>query len=99
MKVKTGFGYFVKDFKKISKYELPVGEHQDPSGCSFVEVPDKATLDSIVLDNTNINENFESKLQIQANRNAFIDALMAGDEQKQTDLKDAQSFLVKKVKE
>lgn len=53
MKITTGFGYFIKDGLRVSKYELPPGEHPDlPLGMSFVEVADKSSLDMVSLDKT-----------------------------------------------
>ena len=87
---------FIKNGKKTSKYELKPGTHPDPAGCTFVQVPDKVALDNITLDSVATDKDFETKVQIQANRNAFIDTLMSGDVQAQTDLKDAQAFLTSK---
>lgn len=50
MKVTTGFGYFIKDGLKESKYEIPIGEYPDPLDMTFVEVKSKEELDNIVLD-------------------------------------------------
>lgn len=50
MLVKTGFGYYVKDGLKVSKYELPVGNHPLEEGLNFIEVDGKDDLDKIVLD-------------------------------------------------
>lgn len=50
MLLKTGLGYVVKDGKKIKKFDLPIGNHPDPVGMSFVEVADRAAFDSIVLE-------------------------------------------------
>jgi hypothetical protein len=51
MIINTEFGYYVKDGLKVSKYELPRGKHPDlPKGMTFVEVPDKKSLDAITLD-------------------------------------------------
>lgn len=53
MKLKTGFGYYVKDGKKLHKFELdPTKDHPDPKGFTVVEVADKAALDQIVLDHS-----------------------------------------------
>jgi hypothetical protein len=100
MNITTGFGYFVKNGKKISKYELAIGEHPNPTGCSFIEVQDKATLDTVILDNTDIDKEFENSVKIQENRNAFIDALMTGDVATQEEIKGQQeTLLAQKVKE
>lgn len=50
MIVNTGFGYYVKNGKKLHKYELPKGYHPDPVGYEVVEVFDQASLDTIILD-------------------------------------------------
>lgn len=51
MNILTGFGYYVQNGLKISKYELPVGNHPDPdTGITFVEVASQAALNAIVLD-------------------------------------------------
>ena len=51
MKLKTGFGYYVKNGKKTHKFELdPSKEHPDPVGYTVVEVANKFELESIVLD-------------------------------------------------
>ena len=47
MNVTTGFGYFLKDGKIDSKYELPIGEHPIAEGLTAVEVADKDALDAI----------------------------------------------------
>lgn len=52
MQVTTGFGYFVKDGKKLRKYEFPIGKHQLPDGYSYVEVANQKELDAILLDKT-----------------------------------------------
>ena len=54
MKLKTGYGYFEKNGKKLEKFELSPGEHPDPSDASIrvVELDNKAALDRIVLDKT-----------------------------------------------
>ena len=102
MKITTCFGYFVKNGKKIGKYELPVGNHPDPKGCDFIEVSSKEELSNITIDKTDdqiaAEQAHDTNKQIKANRDAYIDALMSGDVQAQTDLKDAQAFLVRKVK-
>lgn len=93
MEVKTGFGYYVKDGLKTDKFELPLGDHPDlPDGMTFVEVPDKEWLDKIVLDPLPLNADQQTRKlngQIQDQRNAFIDALMAGDIVAQQIAKDA----------
>jgi len=50
MIINTGFGYYVKDGKKLHKYELPKGEHPDPIGYTFIEVANQEELDTIILD-------------------------------------------------
>lgn len=61
MKVTTGFGYYVKDGKKLHKYELPLGEHPDPIGFTVVEVGGQEELDNIVLDKSEAQTVFEKK--------------------------------------
>lgn len=54
MILKTGFGYYVKDGKKVSKFELTPGYHPDPKeGYSVVEVNSQEELDGIVLEKSN----------------------------------------------
>lgn len=51
MLLKTGFGYYVKNGKKVCKFELPIGNHPDPDeGHTWVEVVNKIELDKIILD-------------------------------------------------
>lgn len=50
MKITTGFGYYVKDGKKLRRYNLPLGDHPDPVGHEFVEVANQLELNAIVLD-------------------------------------------------
>lgn len=50
MILKTGKGYYVRDGKKLRKFDLPIGEHPDPIGYTFVEVANQTELDAIVLD-------------------------------------------------
>jgi hypothetical protein len=47
MKVTTGFGYYVRDGEARMKYELPIGNHPDPVGYTFVETDGKASLASV----------------------------------------------------
>jgi len=48
--VKTGFGYYVDgQGHKVSKAELPEGEHPLMDGFIYVEVINKAALDAIKL--------------------------------------------------
>lgn len=99
MNVLTGYGYYLKDGLKLSKYELPIGYHNDPSdGSVMVEVPDKDTLDSISLDKTpeeiKAKNLFDIELQLENNRKAFIDAMIAGDNATQQSIKASQSDLL-----
>lgn len=50
MLLKTGFGYYVKNGRKLGKFELPLGNHPDPIGHDFIEVANKSELDKIKLD-------------------------------------------------
>ena len=50
MNIITGYGYYVKDGKKVSKFNLPIGDHPDPIGYTFVEVANQQELDGITLD-------------------------------------------------
>ncbi len=50
MILNTGFGYVMQDGKKVSKFELPIGEHEFAFGLKIVEVSDKEALDLIQLD-------------------------------------------------
>ena len=46
----TGYGY-IKDSSKniIAKCELPEGEHPIDNEFEFVELPDRATMDAIII--------------------------------------------------
>ena len=59
MRIQTGFGYYIKDGKKLHKYKLPKGEHPDPIGYTFVEVNNQKELDDIVLDKSDEQVLFE----------------------------------------
>ena len=50
MLLKTGFGVFIKNGKKLRKFILTPGEHPDPVGYSYQEVGSQAELDALVLD-------------------------------------------------
>lgn len=51
IKLTTGFGY-IKDSnnKIISKYELPRGDHPISDEFEFVELPDKAAMDAVIIE-------------------------------------------------
>lgn len=50
MQVNTGFGYFTLNEHIISKAELPVGNHPDPSnGATYTEVADQTALNAIIV--------------------------------------------------
>lgn len=70
MILKTGFGYFVKDGKKVHKFVLKVGEHEVDSSYSVIEVSDQKALDAIVLDKTNEQLALEEKGNKRANLKA-----------------------------
>ena len=93
MNILTGFGYFIKDGKRVSKYILRPGTHPDPVGCTFVEVASKEELDKIALDKTDEQIASAVDAQVKANRNAFIDALMSGDTVEQDKIKESQASL------
>jgi hypothetical protein len=98
MLITTGFGYYIRNGLKIAKYELPIGTHPDPdNGIIFVEVPDQATLDTIVIDPLPLTpEQQQAQLdeQIRANRDAYIDALISGDTDTQQSIQTAQTGLL-----
>lgn len=99
MKINTGFGYYVKNGVIINKYELPIGLHPDPgNGITFVEVTNQAALDIIVVPPTpaQVAAQTQANLitQIQANRDAYIDALISGDTATQQSISIAQAPLI-----
>lgn len=99
MNITTGFGYYIKDGLKIAKYELPLGDHPDlPKGTNFVEVKDRNELNGITLDQTpeelDQQKNDDLLQKIQDNRNAYIDALIAGDTKAQAVIAASQADLV-----
>lgn len=51
MTVTTGYGYFTKDGKIVSKYVLPIGEHPAPIGYGWEEVATSSALDAIEVYN------------------------------------------------
>lgn len=90
MKVTTGFGYFVENGLKISKYVLPIGEHKSVrEGVSFVEVESEEALNAVVLDKTPLS-NAEKKRNITGQLNELdsktIRALRTNDSQRLLDL-------------
>ena len=71
MIVKTGFGIFIKNGKKLKKYILTPGEHPDPIGYTYQEVNSQEELDKIVLDKSDEQIAFENK---QALTKSLIDS-------------------------
>ena len=50
MKVTTGFGYFKDDKGNIiCKYNLPIGEHPLRTEFTFTELPNEASLNSVIV--------------------------------------------------
>lgn len=49
MEVKTGYGYFVELSTEhiVCKYELPLGKHPLKEGYRYIEVKDKAELNTV----------------------------------------------------
>jgi hypothetical protein len=79
MFLNTGFGYYVdsKD-RKVSKFELPKGEHPDPTGHTFVEVNSKEDLDKIILDRSQAQIEADTlELQRTYHKNAALTKLKA----------------------
>lgn len=86
MNLKTGFGYFLKDGKKINKFELPLGDHPDPTnGASFVEVATREDLDAIVLDKSDeqiaAENSYKEKMAARDSGKAKLKALGLTDEE------------------
>lgn len=76
MEIRTGYGYYLKDGRKLHKYELPKGTHPNPIGYDFVEVNSKEDLDRIVLDKSQEQLEADTKrLQKEYHRNAAIEKL------------------------
>jgi hypothetical protein len=95
----TGFGYYVLNGVIIAKVQLPAGQHPNPSnGASYVEVADQATLDAVVVPLTpdQVAAQTQASLlaQIQANREAYIDALISGDTDTQSSIQTTQAALL-----
>ena len=99
MQITTGYGYYVQNGVIINKYELPIGTHTEPgNGITNVEVADQAALDAIVVPPTPAQVAIQTQLtltaEIQANRDAYLDAVIAGDTVTQQSISTAQASLI-----
>lgn len=65
MLLKTGFGVFIKNGKKLRKFILTPGEHPDPIGYTYQEVNSQEELDKIVLDKSDEQVEFERKENVR----------------------------------
>lgn len=83
MVVKTGFGYYVdSQGHKVSKYELPAGEHPLKDGFTYVECANKEALDAIELwvDPAVIEKaEIEGKIHAKARAIAIAELIKDGD--------------------
>lgn len=80
IQVKTGFGYYVDSAgHKITKAELPVGEHPLADDFTYVEVANKEALDAIELyvDPAALEREKNEQKIATWTRRAAIDALIA----------------------
>jgi len=76
MNLNTGFGYYVKNGKKLRKFELSTGYHPDPVGYEYVEVNSKEELDRIVLDKSDEQIAYEEQIaQKESHRNNALKKL------------------------
>ncbi len=73
MILKTGFGVFIKNGKKLRKFELAPGEHPNPIGFTYEEVSSRAELDKIVLDKSD--EQIAHEIYCENRKNLRIKAV------------------------
>ena len=80
--VNTGYGYYVKNGVITDKAQLPRGVHKIADGYSYVEVKSQAELDAVKIAPKEV----PVEAQIEKNRQDYIDALIAGNVEKQVEI-------------
>lgn len=65
MNILTGYGYIKKDNKIISKYELPIGNHNFSNDYEVIEVESKEALDLIEVPAQPLTDEQQKEILIQ----------------------------------